>query len=124
MRLAFALALLLLAGCLDSRERLDPPRIYLKLNDTDVASGGEMSGVVSAYDTQGIVYVSAELKIDGDPEPPKRSYVSSIDQDTVDYSFGFTVKSGFPSGTRLFITAIVVDEQNFQVSRTDTAFIR
>lgn len=124
MRLLFALSLASLAACLDTRERLEPPRIYLKLDGTTVASGGEMSGVVSAYDSEGIIYISAQLEIEGDTSPPKRSVVSSIHQDTVDFAFGFTVKSGFPSGTRLFVTGTVVDDQNFQVSRTDTSFIR
>ena len=118
-------ALVLLgSGCLDSRERLSPPRIHLKLDDTNVAVGGEMSGRVSAADQSGIVYISAQWLIEGDPAGARSSSASTFDRDTVDYDFRFTVKAGFPSGTKIFITAIARDDQNFEVSTQDTATIR
>ena len=121
---AVVLLALLPTACLDSRERLEPPRVYLKLDETSVAAGGEMSGRVSAADRSGIIYIRAQWLVEGDPAGAKSASASVFEQDTVDFDFGFTVKTGFPSGTRIFIDASARDDQNFEVTASDTVTIR
>ena len=124
MRYLVALLVFGLGGCLDTRDRLQPPRVYLYVDETSVAPGGEIFGRVSAADSDGIIYIAAQLVIDGDTARPQRSFAGDFQGDTVDFAFSFTVKHGFPSGTQLFISATVRDEQNFEVTRSDTSLIR
>lgn len=125
MRLALVAVLTLIAAsCLDSRDRLVPPRVYLRLDDTGVAAGGEMSGRLSAADERSITYVKAELEIAGDTAKPLVASASVFNRDTVDFDFRFTVKTGFPAGTKIFVTAFAIDDQNFEVSVTDTLLMR
>ncbi len=124
MRRCLAWLALTVAGCLDSRDRLEPPRIYLRLDPTAVAPGGQITGVVSAADASGITYIRAQLAIEGDTARPQSTFAGDFQQDTVEYAFGFTVPSRLASGTRLFITGTVRDDQNFEVTTTDTTAVR
>lgn len=123
-RLVVVLLSLMLASCLDSRDRLEPPRIYLRLDPTTVAPGGQISGVVSAADAGAIVYIRAQLVAEGDTARPLSRFAGDIQQDTVDYEFSFTIPSRLTRGTRLFITGTVRDDQNFEVTTADTVNIR
>jgi hypothetical protein len=125
MKYTILLVALLASGCLDSRERLDPPRLYLRVDETSVAPGGEIFGTVSAADAHGIIYIAAQLEIQDDSlNRPQRAVRNDIQQDTIDFAFSFTVPSGLPSGRRLVVTATAIDDQGFEVSRSDTSFIR
>ncbi len=124
MRRRLAWLVLAVAGCLDSRDRLEPPRIYLRLDPTTVAPGGQLSGVVSAADASGVVYIRAQLAIEGDTARPLSTFAGDFEQDTVDYAFRFTIPSRVPRGTRLFITGTVRDDQNFEVTTKDTTVVR
>jgi len=123
-RLVVVLLSLMLASCLDSRDRLEPPRIYLRLDPTTVAPGGQISGVVSAADASGITYIRAQLAIEGDTARPLSTFAGDFQQDTVEYAFRFTVPSRVTRGTRLFITGTVRDDQNFEVTTTATTVVR
>lgn len=122
--LVVLLPLFAASSCLDGRERLQPPRVYLRLNDTGVIPGGQLFGRVSGYDASGIVYVNALLRIDGDTGRAKSASASGFESDTVDFDFILDVKTGFPPGTRLFVSATMHDDENFQVTVVDTSVIR
>ena len=126
MRKAFALLVPLVGAvaCLEGRERLQPPRVYLRLNDTGVIPGGQLFGRVSGYDASGIVYVNAVLRIEGDTGRARSASASGFEADTVDFDFNLEVKTGFPPGTRLFVNATVRDDENFEVTVEDTSVIR
>lgn len=126
MKKLFAVFLPLVGAvsCLDGRERLQPPRVYLNLRDTSILPGERLYGRVSGYDASGIVYVNAQLAIEGDTARPQSSSASGFEADTVDYNFNFPVKAGLAPGTRLFVSATVRDDENFEVTIADTSVIR
>lgn len=117
-------ALLPVAGCLESRERLDAPRVRLELAEATVAAGTDLRGVISAADMSGIVYVSASLIVDDDADSRKSDRLDYIDADTVDFAFNLPVASDAPRGARIIVTATVIDNQLFTVSVEDTAHVR
>lgn len=116
--------LLLSAACIQDRERLEPPRVSLALADQTVQAGGDVFGTISAADASGIIYVSAQIRIEGDSLSPRRSFANPPESDTIQYSFRLTVRPGFPAGTPIYVTATVIDDQNFEVVKEDTISIR
>jgi len=115
---------LLLAACIQDRERLEPPRVTLELADQTVLPGGDVFGTISAADASGIIYVAAQIRIAGDTLSPRRTFANPPELDTIQYSFRLTVRSGFPAGTPIYVTATVIDDQNFEVVKEDTISIR
>lgn len=124
MRRGLLVALLACAGCIRDRERLEPPRVTLALADQTVLPGGDVFGTISAADASGIVYVSAQIRIAGDSANPRRTYANPPGSDTIQYEFHLTVRTGFPPGTPIYVTASVMDDQNFLVVKEDTIAIR
>lgn len=123
-RVVLLLALVAGVSCIQDRERLEPPRVTLALADQTVLPGGDVFGTISAADASGIVYVSAQIKIAGDTLSPRRTYANPPGSDTIQYQFHLTVRTGFPPGTPIYVTASVMDDQNFLVTREDTIAIR
>jgi hypothetical protein len=123
-RLVLFLACLAGVACLQDRERLEPPRVTLKLADQTVLPGGDVLGTISAADASGIVYVHAEIRIAGDSGRPQGTSATSDSRDTIQYTFSLPVRTGFPSGTPIYVTASVMDNQNFVVTKEDTIAIR
>lgn len=117
-------ALLVVAACIQDRERLEPPRVTLSLADQTVLPGGSVFGTISAADKSGIIYVRAEIRIAGDTGQPKGTSANPPSPDTIQYNFNLPVKTGFPPGTPVYVTAKVIDDQNFLVIREDTISIR
>lgn len=117
-------ALLFSAACIQDRDRLVPPRVTLTLADQTVLGGGDVFGTVSAADESGIIYVRAQIRIEGDPQPPRFAVSNAFEADTIQYNFRLEVRTGFPTGTPIYVTATVIDDQNFAVIREDTIAIR
>ena len=123
-RLLSVVGLALLLGCLDSRERLAPPKVTLSVTDQTVLPGGQVLGTISASDASGIIYVAAQIRIEGDTLAPRRAFENPPESDTIQYNFSLTVRSGFSAGTAIYVSATVIDDQNFEVVKEDTIFIR
>lgn len=123
-RLVIFLAAIACAACLQDRERLEPPRVTLALADQTVLPGGSVVGTISAADRSGIVYVSVSVAIAGDTARPERAAATSDARDTIQYNFSLPVRTGFPPGTPIYVTASVMDNQNFLVSKEDTITMR
>lgn len=121
-RLLFVSGLTLLAACLDSRERLAPPNVTLSLADQTVLAGGEVLGTITASDASGIIYVAAQIRIGFDTLD--RSVAQPPEPDTIQYNFRLRVRPGIPVGTPIYVTAIVIDAQNFKVEKEDTITVR
>jgi hypothetical protein len=121
-RLLFVSGLTMLAACLDSRERLVPPEVTLSLVEQTVAAGGEIYGTITASDASGIIYVAVQVRSATDTLD--RSVAQPAEPATVQYTFSLSVRSGIPTGTPLYVTAIVIDAQNFKVEKEDTITVR
>lgn len=118
------LAVVLLAGCIEDRDRLAPPRVYLDLESQTVPAGSDVVGIISAADASGIIFVSAKIRIEGDTEDPRQTFATSRGSDTVQFAFRLQTRTGFPSGTPVYVTATVEDDQSFLVTKEDTITIR
>lgn len=123
-RLLLVSGVVLLAACIDSRERLSPPNVTLSVADRTVLPGGNVTGTISASDASGIIYVAAQIRIQGDTADPRRSVAQPAETDTIQYNFILRVRTGFPAGTPIYVTATVIDDQNFEVTKEDTITIR
>lgn len=121
-RLLFVSGLTLLAGCLDSRERLVPPEVTLSLVQQTVAAGGDVYGTITASDASGIIYVAVQLRLGVDTLD--RAVDQPAEPATIQYNFRLSVRSGIPAGTPIYVTAIVIDAQNFTVEKEDTITVR
>ena len=116
----------LVAGvaCMEDRVRLSPPRVTLIVTQTTVPAGSSVSGTISAGDESGIVYVGIRVRIEGDTEDPDGGFWNVPGSDTIHYAFSIPIKTGFPSGTPIYVTATVQDDENFVVTREDTIAVR
>ena len=123
-RALVVLVLMVTAACIEDRDRLSPPRVTLELESQTVPAGNDVVGTISAADASGIVYVSAQIRIQGDLAEPRRTYATSPGSDTVQFVFHLQARTGFPSGTPIYVTATVEDDQNFVVTKEDTITIR
>ena len=109
------------AGCLRERDRLDVPRLTLVLNDEFVAPGDSVRGYVYALDQTGIIFlqVSAET---GDSLYSRR--LNRISADSAHIDFALRVPADAPADAVISVHAIARDSQDFEVTFTDTAFVR
>jgi hypothetical protein len=107
-------------GCFAERERLDTPVVELVLGSRAVAPGDTIRGTLRARDASGITdwIVTARSRFDTARtagRPPERTEILEV--------FRFHVVDTIPSGTRVLVEAIVEDDQNFAITRSDTVTV-
>ena len=109
------------AGCLRERDRLDIPRLTLVLDEEFVAPGDSVRGHAYALDATGIIFlqVSAET---GDSISSRR--LNRISADSAHIDFALRVPADAPDGAVVSVHAIARDSQDFEVTSTDTVFVR
>ena len=119
-----ALALLAASACIEPRERLDAPRVQLRLESESVAPGTDLRGTLSGADLSGIVFASASLVVNDDTLTRRSDRLDFVDADTIDFAFQLPVSSTAPRGARIVVTGTIIDNQLFTVSVKDTAYVR
>lgn len=123
MRRAFAAAVLAVAasGCLRERDRLDVPRITLVLSDSIVAPGDSVRGYAYAVDGTGIIFLQVTATT-RDSSSTKR--LNRISADSAKIDFALRVPADAVGDEPVSVEAFARDNQDFEVSVTDTVFVR
>lgn len=109
-----------LGACFAERERLDTPVVDLVLAAHQVVAGDSIRGTVRARDASGIVdwMVSARSAFD-----TVRVFGEAAEVGEIAAEFDLPVVDTIPPGTRVIVEAIVEDDQNFAITRTDTVTV-
>ena len=123
MRRTFlALGLVVAAvACLRERDRLDVPRVALVLQDSIVAPGDSIRGYAYAVDGTGIVFLLITATT-SDSSSSKR--LNRISADSIKVDFALRVPANAPGDAPVSVRAFARDNQDFEVSVTDTVFVR
>jgi len=118
------IAVLSAAACIEPRERLDAPRVQLRLEGESVSAGGDLRGMLSGADLSGIVFASASLMVNDDTLTRRSDRLDFVDADTINFAFQLPVVSTALRGARVIVTGTIIDNQLFTVSVKDTAYVR
>lgn len=108
-------------GCLDRRSRLDVPQVTLVVDDSIVAPGGTVRGRARAVDESGIIFLSVTVST---ADSAARMQLNRVAADSVDLDFALPVASAAPIDAAVSILALARDNQDFEVTVTDTVFVR
>ena len=119
--LSAALLCVVAAGCLRERDRLDVPRVTLVVDDSIVAAGDTVRGRAWALDGTGIIFFQVTVETTDSVAIDRRNRISA---DSVMIEFALPVSSRAPLDERVVITALARDDQEFEISATDTVFVR
>jgi hypothetical protein len=109
------------AGCLRERDRLDVPRVTLVLDDSIVSPGDSVRGYAYALDGTGIIFLQVTATT-GDSLSSKR--LNRVSADSVKIDFALRVPADAAGDTPVSVRAFARDNQDFEVSATDTVFVR
>jgi hypothetical protein len=115
------LLVLAAAGCLNERDRLDVPRLTLVLDNTTVAPGGMVRGSAIAVDGTGIIFLQVTVTT-ADSAAAHR--LNRISADSVRLDFALPISSLADGDEVVSVTAIARDDQDFEVTATETAVVR
>jgi hypothetical protein len=109
-----------LGGCYAERERLDTPIVDLVLAARQVAAGDSIRGTLEARDASGIVdwVVTARS-----PYDTVRVFGDAPELTWIAKEFRLPVVDTIPVGTRVIVEAMVEDDQNFAIGKTDTVTV-
>ena len=109
-----------LGACFAERERLDTPVVELVLDARQVAAGDSIRGTLEARDASGIVdwVISARSPFD-----TVRTFGDAPEVGHVSAPFQLPVIDTIPAGTLVVVEAVVEDDQNFAIARTDTVTV-
>ena len=110
-----------LAGCLRERDRLDVPRVMLILDDSVVAAGDTVRGQAWAVDETGIIFFQVSAETRDSVAVDRRNRISA---DSVTIDFALPVSSRALPDEAVVIIAVARDDQEFEVSATDTVYVR
>jgi hypothetical protein len=108
-------------GCLRERDRLDIPRLTLVLDAEVVAPGDSVRGYVYAVDATGIIFLQVTAET-GDSISSRR--LNRISADSAHIDFSLRVPGDAPADAVVSVHAIARDTQDFEVTFTDTVFVR
>ena len=120
-RIAVFAALVAAAGCVSERERLTAPLVELSLHDDSVTAGDSVSGRVTATDRSGLILLVVEARSGDSTSLVRRDRVR---EETIELDFRLRVASTAPAGSVVEVIATAVDNQQFEVSVADTAYVR
>lgn len=109
-----------LCGCFAERERLDTPVVTLLLSARQVAAGDTIRGTLQARDASGIIewVVTARSAFD-----TVRVFGDAPEVGEISAEFRLPVVDSIPPGTSVVVEAVVEDDQNFAISRSDTVTV-
>jgi hypothetical protein len=108
-------------GCLRERDRLDVPRVTLVLADSIVAPGDSVRGYAYALDATGIIFLQVTATTN-DSSFSKR--LNRVSADSVRIDFALRVPGNAEGDVPVSVRALARDAQDFEVSVTDTVFVR
>ncbi len=119
--LAVLLAAIALAGCLRERDRLDVPRVTLVIDDSIVVAGDTVRGRAWAVDGTGIIFFQVTVETADSIARDRRNRIA---EDSIMIEFSLPVASTAPIDAAVVISAVARDNQEFEVSVTDTIYVR
>jgi hypothetical protein len=107
-------------ACFAERERLDTPVVTLLLSTHQVAAGDTIRGTLQARDASGIVdwVITARSAFD-----TVRVFGDAPELPEISAEFRLPLLDSIPSGTRVVVEAVVEDDQNFAITRSDTVMV-
>jgi hypothetical protein len=109
-----------LGACFAERERLDTPVVDLILAAPQVLAGDTIRGTLHARDASGIVdwVIVARSAFD-----TVRVFGDAAEVGEITTEFRLPVIDTIPAGTRVAVEAIVQDDQDFAITRSDTVTV-
>ena len=109
-----------LGACFAERERLDTPVVHLLLSTRQVAAGDTIRGTLQARDASGIVdwVIAARSAFD-----TVRVFGDAPELGEISAEFRLPVIDSIPGGTLVVVEAVVEDDQNFAIARSDTVTV-
>jgi hypothetical protein len=109
-----------LGACFAERERLDTPVVDLTLAAHQVPPGDTIRGTLHARDASGIVdwVIVAHSAFD-----TVRVFGDAPELGEITTEFRLPVIDTIPPGTRVAVEAIVEDDQDFAITRSDTVTV-
>jgi hypothetical protein len=109
-----------LGACFAERERLDTPVVDLILAARQVLAGDTIRGTLHARDASGIVdwMIVARSAFD-----TVRVFGDAPELGEITTEFRLPVIDTIPTGTRVAVEAIVQDDQDFAITRSDTVTV-
>ena len=116
-----ALAVVILSGCLRERDRLDVPRVTLELEDSIVFAGYTVRGRAWAVDGTGLIFFQVTAETSDSISGDRRSRISV---DSVLIEFALPVSGQAQVDERVIIEALARDNQEFEITATDTIYVR
>ena len=108
------------AACFSERERLDTPVVDLVLAAHEVVAGDTIRGTLQARDASGIVdwVISARSAFD-----TVRVFGDAPELSEISADFRLPLVDSTPPGTRVVVEAVVEDDQDFAIARSDTVTV-
>lgn len=115
-----AVAAMTLGACFAERERLDTPVVQLLLTERAVSAGDTIRGTLQARDASGIMdwVIMARSAYD-----TVRVYGNAPELPEISADFRLPLVDTIPVGTRVVIEAVVEDDQDFAIARSDTVTV-
>lgn len=109
-----------LGACFAERERLDTPVVDLILAARQVPAGDTIRGTLHARDASGIVdwVIVARSTFD-----TVRVFGDAPEVGEITTEFRLPLIDTIPAGTRVAVEAIVQDDQDFAITRSDTVTV-
>ena len=109
-----------LGACFAERERLDTPVVTLLLTAREVAAGDTIRGTLHALDASGIVdwVITGRSAFD-----TVRVFGDAPELGEISADFRLPLVDSIPPGTRVVVEAVVQDDQNFAITRSDTVTV-
>ena len=93
----------------------------LVLEDSIVAAGDTVRGRAWAVDRTGIIFFQVSVETTDSTALDRRNRISA---DSITIDFALPVSSRAALDEAVIVTAVARDDQEFQVSTTDTVFVR
>lgn len=109
------------ASCFAERERVDAPRVRLRLDRTSLRPSEDISGTVTAVDGSGVTNLGVRVVVDGDTT--RYRLLDFVRDDSVEFEFRAGL-AGTVAGDTIIVIGYAQDTDLFFVTVEDTAVVR
>lgn len=119
-RTVYAALAVFSGACFAERERLDTPIVDLVLAAHEVPAGDTIRGTLQARDASGILdwVITARSAFD-----TVRVFGDAPELVEISADFRLPLVDSIPAGTRVVVEAVVEDDQDFAIGRSDTVTV-
>jgi hypothetical protein len=112
---------LALAACVGERERLDVPRLTLRIDDTAAAAGAPITGRVEAADASGLIFLGVYACTRDSTYRRRQDFIRA---DSAAFPFELRVAGVTPANAPVRVYAVAIDNQNFSADTSHMLYVR